>query len=79
MNHGVFKKIYLNSIDDTRRSRARAQFEDVCRTYQRREYHLDTLRITRETALVEAIGATTTIDQEPDSDEDLFASEGLAF
>ncbi|KFX93411.1 hypothetical protein O988_06834 [Pseudogymnoascus sp. VKM F-3808] len=79
MNHGVFKKIYPNSIDDIRRSRARAQFEDVCRTYQKREYHLDTLRITQETALAEAIGATTTIDQEPDSDEDLFASEGLAF
>ncbi|KFZ15665.1 hypothetical protein V501_02624 [Pseudogymnoascus sp. VKM F-4519 (FW-2642)] len=36
-------------------------------------------RITHETALAEAIGATTTIEQEPDSDEDLFASEGLAF
>jgi hypothetical protein len=79
MNHTVFKKIYPNTIDDTRRSRARAQFEDVCRTYQKREYHLDTERINRETALIEAIGATNTTEQEPDSDEDLFASEGLAF
>jgi hypothetical protein len=77
MNHTVFKKLYPNAIDDTRRLRARAQFEDVCRTYQRREYHLDTERITRETALAEAAPSRT--EQEPDSDEDLFASEGLAF
>ena len=79
MNHTVFKKIYPNAIDDIRRSRARAQFEDICRIYQKREYHLDIERITHETALAEAIGTTATIDQEPDSDEDLFASEGLAF
>ena len=79
MNHTVFKKLYPEAIDDTRRLRARAQFEDVCRTYQRREYYIDTERITHEIALAEAMGDTTTIDQEPDSDEDLFASEGLAF
>ncbi|KFY97750.1 hypothetical protein V500_01934 [Pseudogymnoascus sp. VKM F-4518 (FW-2643)] len=42
-----------------------------------REYHLDTERIIRETALTE--GALNITEQEPDSDEDLFASEGLAF
>jgi hypothetical protein len=79
MNHGVFKKIYPNSTDDTRRARARAQFEDVCRTYQRREYHLNIERIEREAALTDILGDINTREQEPDSDEDLFASEGIAF
>ena len=79
MNHGVFKKIYLDSIDDARRAWARAQFEDVCRTYQRREYHLDAERIEREAALADILSDTNIRAQEPDSDEDLFASEGIAF
>ena len=79
MNHRVFKKIYLNSIDDARRARARAQFEDVCRTYQRREYHLNAERIEREAALADILSDTNIRAQEPDSNEDLFTLEGIAF
>ncbi|OAF61095.1 hypothetical protein VC83_02552 [Pseudogymnoascus destructans] len=75
----VFKKIYPDSIDDIRRSRARAQFEDVCRKYKTRQYHLDTERIEHETALSFALGNANNREQEPDSDEDLFASEGISF
>ena len=79
INHGVFQKIYPTSTDDVRRARARAQFEDVCRTYQRREYHLNTERIERETALADVLSNANIREQEPDSDEDLFTSEGLSF
>jgi hypothetical protein len=79
MNHIVFKKIYPDSIDDVRRSRARAQFEDVCRKYKTRQYHLDTERIEHETALSFTLGNANNREQEPDSDEDLFASEGISF
>jgi hypothetical protein len=79
MNHGVFKKIYPNSVDDVRRVRARAQFESVCRVYKSRQYDLDTERIERETALADMLGNTNRIEQEPDSDEELFASEGISF
>ncbi|KFZ01193.1 hypothetical protein V500_00859 [Pseudogymnoascus sp. VKM F-4518 (FW-2643)] len=58
---------------------ARAQFEDVCRKYKTRQYHLDTERIEHETALSFALGNANNREQEPDSDEDLFASEGISF
>ncbi|KFY05160.1 hypothetical protein V491_09190 [Pseudogymnoascus sp. VKM F-3775] len=79
MNHIVFKKIYPDSIDDIQRSRARAQFEDVCRQYKTRQYHLDTECIEHETALSAALGNANNREQELDSDEDLFASEGISF
>ena len=79
MNHRVFKKTYLNNIDDVRRAWARAQFKDVCRTYQRREYHLNAERIEREAALVDILSDINIREQELDSNEDLFALEGIAF
>jgi hypothetical protein len=73
MNLEVFTSLWPSSGEESKRNRVRAQFQDVFNRYKTRQYHLDTERIEQQTEL------TNIVVHEPDSDDDLYATQGISF